>query len=391
MSLAMKAIMLCVQGLTPATLGCYGNERQPTEHVDRFSRTAVVFDQHLADVPSVAGSRSAFLFGRHRFPGSTQAAIGPDLRIRLHEQGARSCLVTDNPDGFSDGWDAVLDDVETALEAVSESEHGLLVLEESLLPPWAIPDEVIAEVFKSDDEETASLEPWLDPKPGIIWAADEVDFQRLQRTFTAVVRDWDQRFRQLLDMLEEVPWFDEALFIVTSGRGQALGEHGMCGDFRAWLHEELVHIPLLVRLPHTEQGGRRVFHLTQSVDIPATILDFFGGAKPDQWHGRSLLPLCRGGGPVRDYACLALEVGESMEYALRTPDDAVLLPERVPTGDPAREPMYFVKPDDRWEVNNLRQSNLDYAEALEKTLRAYVAASMQPGPLAVPPLPQPGE
>ena len=33
----------------------------------------------------------------------------------------------------------------------------------------------------------------------------------------------------------------------------------------------------------------------------------------------------------------------------------------------------YVKPDDRWEVNNLRQQHLDRAEALEQTLRDAVA------------------
>jgi hypothetical protein len=73
-----------------------------------------------------------------------------------------------------------------------------------------------------------------------------------------------------------------------------------------------------------------------------------------------------------------------LEFALQTPEEKII----VPHGDADRLPMYFVKPDDRWEVNNLRQSDLERAEALEKTLHEYLAASRQPGPLRVPCLPE---
>ena len=71
----------------------------------------------------------------------------------------------------------------------------------------------------------------------------------------------------------------------------------------------------------------------------------------------------------------------------------ILVPEAEPelreaAGDPTRGPRYFVKPDDRGEVNDLRQPNLDRAEALEQTLRRYVEASRQSGPLQAPAIPE---
>src|SRR5262249_54454632 len=156
-------------------------------------------------------------------------------------------------------------------------------------------------------------------------------------------------------------------------RGQNLGEHGLIGDFRPWLHEEVVHLPLFLRLPGGEEAGRRVAHLTQTVDIAATILDACGIEKPADWPGHSLLPMCRSGGPVRSYVCMGNEYSEAAEYVLQTADVKIIVPQRILPGDPLRTPMFFVKPDDRWEVNNLWQQNLDYAEELEKTLHAYVA------------------
>jgi hypothetical protein len=40
--------------------------------------------------------------------------------------------------------------------------------------------------------------------------------------------------------------------------------------------------------------------------------------------------------------------------------------------DPSRDPQLYVKPDDRWEVNNVLQHHPDLAENLEKSLSAFI-------------------
>ena len=47
-------------------------------------------------------------------------------------------------------------------------------------------------------------------------------------------------------------------------------------------------------------------------------------------------------------------------------------PAWVELPDDPREPLLFEKPDDRWEVNDLRTRHLDQAEELERTLRERV-------------------
>ena len=52
--------------------------------------------------------------------------------------------------------------------------------------------------------------------------------------------------------------------------------------------------------------------------------------------------------------------------------------------DESRAAQLYVKPDDRWEVNNVLQHHLELGEHLEQTLRAFAAATHGPGPLQVP-------
>jgi hypothetical protein len=67
-----------------------------------------------------------------------------------------------------------------------------------------------------------------------------------------------------------------------------------------------------------------------------------------------------------------LALGYSVEWSIQTAGWALLLPLSTPPKDPLRSPQLFVKPDDRWEVNDVRQHHLELADEMEQTLRKYV-------------------
>jgi hypothetical protein len=64
----------------------------------------------------------------------------------------------------------------------------------------------------------------------------------------------------------------------------------------------------------------------------------------------------------------SLELDTAAERSVRTDEWAYLFPVRVPDGE-IREPQLFQKPDDRWEVNDLRARNQDVADGLDALLR----------------------
>src|SRR5206468_703405 len=108
---------------------------------------------------------------------------------------------------------------------------------------------------------------------------------------------------------------------------------------------------------------------------------------PAERHGHSLWPLLRGDAEhIRPYAVSTLRIGDSEEWLLRTPDRALLLPMAVPEGDRPRGPQMYVKPDDRWEVNDLSLRYAEEADQLAQTLRAFAEAVRAPGPLRYPSL-----
>jgi arylsulfatase A-like enzyme len=275
------------------------------------------------------------------------------------------------------------------LRRMGPSEPWLLWAElPSLAPPWSVPREFVAPYFPEDTEDGPDgLTPWRDPPCGPIGPTDTQALERLQSTYAAAVTRWDRELGVHLEMLRRRDLYQDLLLILTSNEGLALGEHGSVGPSGPSLHEELIHLPLVVRLPGGAEAGRRITALTQPVDLFPTLLEIYDLPCPEV-HGHSLLPLVRGeADSVRAYACAGLAAGGAVTFALRTPEWGLVLPVESGRGDPPRRPQLYVKPDDRWEVNDVRQHHLEWAEGLEKTLRGFVAATRQPGPLVPPPLP----
>ncbi|HXG12277.1 MAG TPA: sulfatase-like hydrolase/transferase [Gemmataceae bacterium] len=420
----MKVLFLVARGLHLGYLGCYGNDWIETPALDRLAAEGVVFDQHIADQPDAAGARRAWRTGRYHLPlpdedMSPPAEPAADLLRLLGDRGIPTALVlSGDGSGWGDpptGWkhfrpvppaskesclkvmvDAVLD----AIDRLAPHPDWLLCADLNvLLPPWDVPAEFGDRYFRAEeaaeeDEDEADAEtkeeepltPLTDPVTGPLDDPDDTVFLRLQRSYAGAVTFLDAGLELLLTKLRESGLLEEALLLVTSDHGMALGEHGIVGPYRPWLHDELIHLPLIVRLPGGTEAGRRVFALTQPVDLMPTLLEVFGLPVP-VIHGRSLLPLLHGSRePIRAYACSGLRIGEAVEWALRTPEWGFLLPVRPAPHDPPRPPQLYVKPDDRWEVNNVLQHHLELGEHLEQVLRGFAEAVRRSGPLEPPAL-----
>ena len=439
----MKALVISVRGFHASYLGCYGNEWITTPALDRLAAGGVVLDQHLSDVPEATAARRAWRSGRYQFGAVTSEqppTPTPDLLDELRRSGVWTVLVADGslplPQPFMQGWDQVevvhsLSSEGTFLEQTLETanatlrklkhERWLLWVDlATLLPPWHVPAEFSEPYFREEvseeadeatedeededeelveeepapepEEEEEPLTPWPDPAPGRINTEDDIDFARLQSSYAAAVSFVDAAVDSMLEQLDRLGLSETCLVVLTSDHGQALGEHGIVGPYRPWLHDELIHVPLLLRLPASLAGERevqgvRVAGLTQSPDVMPTLLEAFGLTPPEGVQGKSLLPLVRQEtSAVRDYACCGLRLGASSEWCVRSAEWALVLPGEQEPGDPPRGQQFYSKPDDRWEVNNVLQHHLERAEAFEQTLKEFVTAAAQTGALVPPPL-----
>ena len=358
----MKILVLHVNGLHLGYLGCYGNDWVQTPNLDRLAAEGIVFDQHIADCPRLS-SRSS-ITGQYGFPradGQESKNEAPSLPAIL-EGHAVPAVVLDCQEKSAKG---ILESLRKKMPRWRKAERGLLWLDwPALTPPWEIPREFLEQYFLANEGDEEGPTPWLDPPIGPV-AEDELE--RLQNTYAALATAFDAQVGTILEMVTEDTWF-----ILAGSCGLALGEHGYVGEHRAWLHEEIVHVPLIVRQPGAADAGLRINSLTQSIDLFPTVVDILG-LPPVDAHGHNLLPLIRGEvEQIRPHALSGLALGYSVEWSIRTAGWALLVPLSTPPEDPPRGPQLFVKPDDRWEVNDVRQHHLELPEELEQTLRKNV-------------------
>jgi arylsulfatase A-like enzyme len=332
----MKILVLEARGLHLGFLGCYGNEWIATPNLDRLAAEGVVFDRHYHDCPGTSQSRASQL-NATTIRLENVAHFG-QAALDAHRNAATDIVWIDGPD---------------------------------LAPPWKLPDDLRDVYF---DEEEADAEPWLDPPCDVVGELSTAELLELHNTYAAVVTWFDAQLGVLLDGLRAAGELDEILLCIIAIAGLPLGEHGVIGPARAWLHEELVHVPLVIRFPHRKFAGHRISALTQPADLARTIEDFASPARSAS-QGEPSLACATGSDAARPFACSHLQVGDSVEWALRTPEWAFLLPIRVPDGDAPRGPQLYAKPEDRWEVNDVRQHQLELADEFEQTLRKLMQDS----------------
>jgi arylsulfatase A-like enzyme len=108
----------------------------------------------------------------------------------------------------------------------------------------------------------------------------------------------DRQYGRILAALRDTGQYDDTLIVFCSDHGECLGSHGLFG--KGVPYETSARVPLLVKLPG-QREPRREARPVSLVDVTPTVLDVLGATVPAGLHGRSLLPLCRGGAaPPRD-------------------------------------------------------------------------------------------
>lgn len=100
----------------------------------------------------------------------------------------------------------------------------------------------------------------------------------------------DHHTGRLLAALDELAADDPPIVVVTADHGEEIMEHGWIGHTRT-LYDELVHVPLVVRIPGGPRG-RVVDRPVSLVDLAPTLADLAGVTfEPSSVDGRSLAPL----------------------------------------------------------------------------------------------------
>lgn len=362
----MKCLIVMLNRCRLDYLGCYGNDWIATPTLDRLASESVVFDQHYASIsPSMPSLPHDFSSGKDLLTAyvGDERCQGPVSRLPIPWESTqiirRARLPSLEQESLLGGT------IQTTIEWLQRSAQATSWMAwvdvGALIPPWDAAerdDEAILE------EPEQPIEAWLNPPRGQV--DGELALSRLEHTYAGVIGGVDQWLSMLLDFLREAGLLDEMTLIVTSDVGMALGDHGYFDPEITDIHEEHVHLPLVIRLPKGERGGRRVQQFTQPPDLIHAIAAFFGGKSKNESR---LLSLAHGmASQPRDFITIGAGAPQQ-DWAIRTNQWYFVLRN---AGKLPRTQL-FVKPEDRYEVNNVASQHVAVAEHLELALRRVLA------------------
>jgi arylsulfatase A-like enzyme len=125
----------------------------------------------------------------------------------------------------------------------------------------------------------------------------------------------DDQLNRLLSELQARGALDNTVVIVTSDHGEQFGEHGLFLHGNS-LYQPLLHVPLIIRFPAAVPAGRRIAARVTLRDLPATIVDLLGFKDAAGLPGASLARHWSGaGGTAGDASHAAIAEVREADWA----------------------------------------------------------------------------
>jgi arylsulfatase A-like enzyme len=130
----------------------------------------------------------------------------------------------------------------------------------------------------------------------------EEEIAHVRYAYAALVSMCDASLGRVLDVFDREDLWKDTMLIVNTDHGFLLSEHGYWAKNYMPQYNEIANTPLFIWDPRLRLAGERRGQLVQTIDLPATILRFFGLPLPEDMQGKDLFEVMRSGEPVREGA-----------------------------------------------------------------------------------------
>lgn len=361
----MKAIVLMFDSLNKQMLSAYGCHNTITPNFKRVAEKTVKFDNfYVGSMPCMPARRELHT-GRYNFLHRSWGPIEPfDVSMPeiLKKCGIHSHLVTDHKHYWRDGgatyhprfstyefirgqegdnWKGVVDKPNVTIDTeepeenkqrkiVSRTQHLINIQymqNEQDTPLARTINSGIEFIEKNHQSDNWFLqlecfdphEPFFVPEKYLqMYGVTSTDFdgwppyyfcteteerkQTIQRFYKALLTMVDDYVGKVLDKMDEHDLWQDTMLIINTDHGFLLGEHEWWGKNIMPLYNEIANTPFFIWHPQLGKKNETRQALAQTIDIPATILDFFNIEKPKAMLGHSILPAVNDDTPIRDYA-----------------------------------------------------------------------------------------
>lgn len=353
----MKAIMVMFDSLNRRMLPPYGCDWVHAPNFERLAKRSVAFDRfYIGSMPCMPARRELHT-GRYNFLHRSWGPLEPfddSMPQILKEHGVYSHLVSDHGHYWEDGgctyhpryssweiargqegdpWKGVVKDptlpphvgqlwrqdavnrsylttVASQPQAVTFA-RGLEFMETNReQDSWYLQIETFDphEPFFTH-EEFKKLYPHEYRGPQFDWPKYErvtetpEQVQHLRYEYAALVSMCDHHLGLVIDTMDRYDMWSDTMLIVNTDHGFLLGEHDWWAKCVQPFYSEVAHIPLFIWDPRWGKQGERRGSLVQTIDLPATLLEYFGLDRPADMLGRPLARTIADDTPVRE-SCL---------------------------------------------------------------------------------------
>jgi len=337
-----NVILISIDTLRADHLGCYGYHKNTTPNIDRFSKDSVLFKTCVAQAPSTLVSHASIftslipshhgaIFIKTAIPQEvvTIAEILKDYGYKTISYNSGGRVASEY--GFDQGFDLYhssggrLSKFERILKRISKrifflyhSSHGGLTKKVNFAINWINnnPDRkffLFLHTYEVHHPYTPKKD-YLDlfeknysgklPKNISGKLLNEInngeikinkeDQEHIINTYDAEIRSMDDGFLLLENFLREREIYDDTIIIFTSDHGEEFGEHGQMGRHSHSLYDELLLVPLIIKLPNSKYASKVVDEQVRSIDILPTLLDILDIRGLKTSEGVSLIDLVTG-------------------------------------------------------------------------------------------------
>ncbi|HEY2324812.1 MAG TPA: sulfatase-like hydrolase/transferase [Thermoanaerobaculia bacterium] len=283
-------ILISIDTLRADHLPAYGYRNVDTPALDAFRRDAILFENAYSHVPMTLPSHAALLTGLLPPANGVRNNLGYTLDVHAHPAvsnllaangyttgAAVSAYVLRGPTGLA-GCFQTYDDVIPARAGVAVGDlsrpgnQTIAIAQQWIAAHRAQPFFYFVHLF----EPHSPYEP-IEPFKS-----------RYSSAYDGEIATADSYAGAFFDWLKQQKIYDDALIVVLSDHGEGLGDHGE-QEHGVLLYRETLHVPLLIKLPHSQNAGASVREPVQLIDVAPTILAAVGSAVPKTMTGTSLL------------------------------------------------------------------------------------------------------
>ncbi len=121
---------------------------------------------------------------------------------------------------------------------------------------------------------------------------NDTDKAYIEALHNAEITQSDTAFGTFIQDLKDAGLYDASAIVVISDHGDEFWDHGDCGHAQA-PHQELVHVPFVIRAPGLLPAGKVVEPDVEAMDLAPTVLELAGLPVPEAMQGLSLLRVVR--------------------------------------------------------------------------------------------------